>query len=120
MTHDSVRKVESHPIHVLDNKIIDPQLARSRLECVHTIARKIFVGGVTQATTSDDVKQYFEKFGEVEEVIIKPDVVGRRTHRGFALVVFANELAANRVCEIHFHEIKGKTVSVQPNRAKIP
>ena len=58
--------------HTLDNKTIDPKPATSRTSSSNYTGRvrKIFIGGVTQNTTEDDIQKYFMQFGNVSCNII--------------------------------------------------
>ena len=49
--------------------------------------RKVFVGGLAQECSQDDLRQYFSQFGETERVQLKMDFQTGRS-RGFAFVVF--------------------------------
>ena len=49
--------------------------------------RKLFVGGLPQEVSQDDLKEYFGQFGEIESVKLKMDPMTGRS-RGFAFVVF--------------------------------
>lgn len=111
------------PIHVLDGKKIDPKHAtpKNRPRQSHR-TKKIFVGGVSQDTSADEVKAYFNQFGKVEETVMLMDQQTKR-HRGFGFVTFENEDVVDRVCEIHFHTIKNKKVEckkAQPKEAVTP
>lgn len=111
------------PIHILDGKKIDPKHAtpKNRPRQTHR-TKKIFVGGVSQDTSADEVKAYFNQFGKVEETVMLMDQQTKR-HRGFGFVTFENEDVVDRVCEIHFHTIKNKKVEckkAQPKEAVTP
>lgn len=119
----SVEKVLKVPIHTLDGKKIDPKHAtpKNRPKQANK-TKKIFVGGVSQETSSDEVKAYFNQFGKVEETVMLMDQQTKR-HRGFGFVTFENEDVVDRVCEIHFHTIKNKKVEckkAQPKEAVTP
>ncbi|XP_053986752.1 RNA-binding protein Musashi homolog 2 isoform X3 [Hylaeus anthracinus] len=119
----SVEKVLKCPIHTLDGKKIDPKHAtpKNRAKQANR-TKKIFVGGVSQDTSSDEVKAYFNQFGKVEETVMLMDQQTKR-HRGFGFVTFENEDVVDRVCEIHFHTIKNKKVEckkAQPKEAVQP
>ena len=119
----SVDKVLKCPMHTLDGKKIDPKHAtpKNRAKQVNR-TKKIFVGGVSQDTSSDEVKAYFNQFGKVEETVMLMDQQTKR-HRGFGFVTFENEDVVDRVCEIHFHTIKNKKVEckkAQPKEAVQP
>lgn len=111
------------PIHILDGKKIDPKHAtpKNRPRQTHR-TKKIFVGGVSQDTSAEEVKAYFNQFGKVEETVMLMDQQTKR-HRGFGFVTFENEDVVDRVCEIHFHTIKNKKVEckkAQPKEAVTP
>ena len=61
----SVEKVIGVPNHVLDGKKIDPKHATPKNKGRTNRTKKIFVGGVSQETSADEVKQYFSQFGKV-------------------------------------------------------
>ncbi|XP_058979279.1 uncharacterized protein LOC101888347 isoform X1 [Musca domestica] len=119
----SVDKVLKVPIHTLDGKKIDPKHATPKNRPRQSNkTKKIFVGGVSQDTSADEVKAYFNQFGTVEETVMLMDQQTKR-HRGFGFVTFENEDVVDRVCEIHFHTIKNKKVEckkAQPKEAVTP
>ena len=61
---DAVDRVLSVPSHCLDGKKIDPKHATPKSKSKANKTKKIFVGGVSQETSSDEVKAYFNQFGE--------------------------------------------------------
>ncbi|KAL0269120.1 UNVERIFIED_CONTAM: hypothetical protein PYX00_006955 [Menopon gallinae] len=106
----SVENVLKVPVHTLDGKKIDPKHATPKGRGkANGKTKKIFVGGVSQDTSSDEVKAYFSQFGKVEEAVMLMDQQTKR-HRGFGFVTFESEDTVDRVCEIHFHNIKNKKV----------
>ena len=52
------------PSHNLDGKKIDPKPATPKSKSKENKIKKIFVGGVSQETSTEEVKKYFSQFGE--------------------------------------------------------
>ena len=100
---DALGRVAAVPSHILDGKKIDPKRATLKSK------NRVFVGGVSQDCTEDEVKAYFSQFGNVRDITM---LMNQRTgwHRGCGFIFFDSEEAVNRVCEIHFHVIKYKKV----------
>ena len=57
---------------------------------------KIFVGGLSWATTDEKLKAYFDNWGSVVEAFVSYDRVSGRP-RGFGFVVFESEDVASQV-----------------------
>ncbi|XP_068507468.1 RNA-binding protein Musashi homolog 2b isoform X3 [Syngnathus scovelli] len=120
----SVDNVLAQPHHELDSKMIDPKVAFPRRTQPKMVTRtkKIFVGGISANTIIEDVKHYFEQFGKVEDAMLMFDKTTSR-HRGFGFVTFENEDLAEKVCDIHYHEINNKMVEckkAQPKEVMYP
>ena len=61
---DSVDRVLAVASHILDGKKIDPKPATPKSKSKNSKTKKIFVGGVSQETSSEEVKAYFNQFGK--------------------------------------------------------
>jgi len=60
--------------------------------------RKIFVGGVSKRdTTSESFEKFFQKFGEVEDIILMKSKDGYDGHRGFGFVTFKDQAVTDSV-----------------------
>merc|ERR1712088_803631 len=116
-TPEAVDRVLAVPSHSLDGKKIDPKHATPKSKSKANKTKKIFVGGVSQETSADEVKAYFNQFGKVEEAVMLMDQQTKR-HRGFGFVTFEQEETVDRVCEIHFHTIKNKKVECKKAQPK--
>lgn len=75
---DSVDRVLAVPSHMLDGKKIDPKQATPKSKSKASKTKKIFVGGVSQDTTTEEVKAYFSQFGKVEEAVMLMDQQTKR------------------------------------------
>ncbi len=114
---EAVERVLTIPSHTLDGKKIDPKHATPKSKSKANKTKKIFVGGVSQETSAEEVKAYFQQFGKVEEAVMLMDQQTKR-HRGFGFVTFENEDVVDRVCEIHFHTVKNKKVECKKAQPK--
>ncbi|GFY90665.1 RNA-binding (RRM/RBD/RNP motifs) family protein [Actinidia rufa] len=72
---------------------------------------KLFVGGISWDTNEDRLRDYFQTFGVVIEVVIMKDRNTGRA-RGFGFVVFADPTVAERVVRDK-HMIDGRTVEAK-------
>lgn len=66
--------------------------------------------GGTGELSDADFREYFRKFGDIQDAVIvrKPD----GTSRGFGFVTFADELTVEK-CLVIQHEIKGRKVDLR-------
>lgn len=73
---------------------------------------KVFIGGLSWETTSDSLRYYFEKFGELSDVALMAD---KRTGqpRGFGFVSYKDPAAVDIVLAQPSHNIDGRTVDVK-------
>merc|ERR1719510_2018034 len=81
--------------------------------------RKLFVGGLSWETKEPQLKDYFEKFGEIESINLKLDPVTGRS-RCFAFLVFKDPASVEQVLggAGGEHAINSKKVDVKRARAK--
>lgn len=72
--------------------------------------RKVFVVSLPHDIKKEDLRKYFAKYGDIEDVrIIKDKEAG--TMRGFGFILFHDRIGYIRVFEEgDFHVIKGKQV----------
>ena len=70
------------------------------------VSNKLFVGGLSHATTDDALIKWFAKYGKVQEADAVPG-------RGFGFITFDNTAAVDRACVNKFHELNGKFVEVK-------
>ena len=80
----------------------------------------IYVGNLSYDTSEENLKQYFEQFGEVERAnVIKDKFSGKS--KGFAFVTMNDVNAANKaIAEMNGKEIDGRRLVVNPARPREP
>ncbi|KAF6136903.1 hypothetical protein GIB67_018942 [Kingdonia uniflora] len=72
---------------------------------------KLFVGGISWETTEDNLKDHFNSYGEVVEVVVMKDRVTGNA-RGFGFVLFLDPDVADKALDDK-HVILGRTVEVK-------
>lgn len=77
--------------------------------------RKLFVGGLSWETTDKELREYFNKYGDIESINVKTDPNTGRS-RGFAFIVFTNAESLDKVLCAGEHVINNK--KVDPKKAK--
>ena len=80
------------------------------------MSKKIYVGNLSYRASEDDVRQLFEKFGEIESVkIIMDNMTGRP--KGFGFVeMSSNEDADKAVAELNGSEFMERNLNVSEAR----
>jgi len=79
---------------------------------------KLYIGNLTYAIADTELREIFEKFGEVTSVeLIKDKYTGRS--KGFGFVEMTNsEEAEAAIAELNESDLKGRTVRVNEARPK--
>lgn len=103
----------------LDGRLVDVKRAvPGERTQERSSSNKVFVGGLPQDTTTDDLKEHFGMYGSVADCVV---MVDRRTNRsrGFGFVRFSNGpqgCAAAQAVLMNFpnHRLRGKWVEVKP------
>lgn len=76
--------------HNISGRWCDVRIPLSRGEAHNSeFNRKIFVGRLTEDITTEDLRDYFSKFGEITDVFIP------RPFRAFAFITFESEISQN-------------------------
>lgn len=78
--------------------------------------RKLFVGGLSQETSEENVREYFTKYGAIESINLKTDS-NTGNSRGFAFIVFTNGDSLDAILAEE-HSINNKQVDVQKAKTK--
>lgn len=72
---------------------------------------KIYVGNLSYNTTEDGLRDYFVKFGDMEEVKLITDRDTGRS-KGFAFITFVNESSAKDSLAANGEELDGRPLRV--------
>ncbi|KAL3861610.1 hypothetical protein ACJMK2_007635 [Sinanodonta woodiana] len=91
--------------HNIDGRWCDVRIPNSREGAQQMMNRKVFVGRCTEDMTAEELRFYFNKFGEVVDVFIP------KPFRAFAFVTFADPDVAQGLCG-EDHIIKGASVHI--------
>ncbi|BFZ23221.1 hypothetical protein BsWGS_26260 [Bradybaena similaris] len=91
--------------HMIDGRWCDVRIPNSKEGVQNMMNRKVFVGRCTEEMTADDLRNYFNKFGEVVDVFIP------KPFRAFAFVSFSDSETAQSLCG-EDHIIKGASVHI--------
>jgi RNA recognition motif-containing protein len=79
---------------------------------------KLFVGGLPWALDSEDLREVFQEFGEIDQANVVYDRETGRS-RGFGFVQFKDKDAATKALEaMNQAEIGGRTVNVNFAKAR--
>lgn len=70
---------------------------------------KIFIGGLSWQTTTEGLREHFNKFGEITECMVMKDPVTKRS-RGFGFVVYTDVSAVDRALASGPHHLDSKVV----------
>ena len=84
---------------------------------VHEEDRKLFVGALPQEAKDSDIKEYFEQYGEIDNINLKMDPMTGRS-RGFAFIVFKGLDGLEAALQQNAHVVKGKKVTCKKAEAR--
>lgn len=74
--------------------------------------RKLFVGGLNYDTEDDGLREYFEKWGVVDDCIVMKEP-GTKKSRGFGFVTYKEIAEIDAAQDARPHEIDGKAVETK-------
>lgn len=70
---------------------------------------KLFIGGLSLETNKDSLKDYFEKYGEIVDVVVMRDPATKRS-RGFGFVTYADPKSVEDCLAAGKHHSLGELV----------
>ncbi|CAF1423845.1 unnamed protein product [Rotaria sordida] len=101
--------------HIIDGRQIEPKRAMPREETLKSdgqlTVKKIFIGAIKDELTDDDLKSYFQKFGNIIECKIMKTKEDK--FRGFAFITFDDYDSVDCCILEKPHRINGKELDVR-------
>ncbi|KII67352.1 Heterogeneous nuclear ribonucleoprotein A1-like 2 [Thelohanellus kitauei] len=79
----------------------------------HDTLCKIFVGNVSKNTTEEEFKSYFEKFGQMRDIVLMKDNVNPTQNRGFGFVTPELAEITDRIVMEEKHSLNGRDLDVK-------
>lgn len=81
------------------------------------VNEQVYVGNLAYRANHHDLRNYFAKYGTVEEArVVKNYRTGRS--KGFGFVTFTSAAEANRALDAHGKDLKGRTIVVRIAKAR--
>ncbi|KAK3536715.1 hypothetical protein QTP86_022381 [Hemibagrus guttatus] len=119
VTYSSVNEVDAamdaRP-HKVDGRAVEPKRAVSREDScrpgAHSTVKKIFVGGIKEDTDEEHLRDYFSRFGKIDEVNIMTEKNSNK-RRGFAFVTFDDHDSVDRIVIQKYHTVNGHNCEVR-------
>ncbi|VVC42254.1 RNA recognition motif domain [Cinara cedri] len=74
--------------------------------------RKLFIGGLNYTTTNDSLKEFFEKWGDIVDVVVMKDPVTKRS-RGFGFITYSKASMVDDAMSNRPHKIDGREVETK-------
>ncbi|XP_067843715.1 heterogeneous nuclear ribonucleoprotein A3 isoform X1 [Heptranchias perlo] len=119
VTYSTVLEVDaamSARPHKVDGRVVEPKRAVSREDSTkpgaHLTVKKIFVGGIKEDTEEYHLRDYFEKYGKIENIEVMTDR-GSGKKRGFAFVTFDDHDSVDKIVVQKYHTVNGHNCEVR-------
>ena len=98
----------------INGKYVDIKVAEDgkTREIVETSSCKVFVGGIEGTVSTEELRDYFQGFGEVKEAVVLKNI-NTNTSRGFGFVTFEDSAVANKLIRENNCVLKGKRMDVK-------
>lgn len=113
----AIEAVMAKEVHMIDGKEIDVKRSHQK-ESQSSSSKKLFVGGMPNTVTQEDMHGYFSGYGPVTEAQVMYDHMTGRS-RGFGFVMFEQEEHAQTCLFGGPHRLNGELVDVKPATPKV-
>ncbi|XP_014773900.1 heterogeneous nuclear ribonucleoprotein A1, A2/B1 homolog [Octopus bimaculoides] len=113
-TAEMLDEAQKNRPHKIDNRDLDTKRAMPRNESdeTQTSVKKMFVGGLKEETSEDDIRDTFGGFGKIEKLeMIKDKATGKQ--RGFCFVTYEDFDSVDKVVLKRRISLNGKMVEVK-------
>ena len=85
------------------------------------MSKKVFVGNLSFKLRGKDLREAFEKFGELEDATVILDKFDSRKSKGFGFITFVNDADADKaVAEMNEKELDGRALTVNEAKPREP
>lgn len=102
--------------HIIDGRQVEPKRATPREDSgkaeVQMTVKKLFIGGLRDTITEEDLKNYFNQYGNVLEAVIMKEKESSKS-RGFGFVTFDDYDPVDKIILEKHHTISGVNVHTQ-------
>lgn len=71
--------------------------------------RKLFIGGLDYRTTDESLKEFYEQWGEIVDVVVMKDPQTKRS-RGFGFITYSKAKMVDDAQNNRPHKIDGRSV----------
>lgn len=103
----AVDQVLEEKIHKIKGRDIEPNQAKAK-----ELPKKIFIGGLDTSVTEEELRQWGEQYGEIEEVVFPFDKEKNERKR-FSFVTFKSGKAAAECCQTPRQQIGPKQCDIK-------
>lgn len=102
--------------HIIDGRQVEPKRATPREDSgkteVQMTVKKLFIGGLRDNITEDDLKRYFGNYGTIVEAVVMKEKESSKS-RGFGFVTFDDYDPVDKIILEKNHVINGVNVHTQ-------
>lgn len=103
----------------INGKYVDIKLAEDNKtrEKVEKSSCKVFVGGIEGTVTTEELKDFFQNYGDVKEAVVLRNITTNAS-RGFGFVTFEDKRVADSLISQNNCVLKGKRMDIKPAEPK--